>query len=102
MTDLNKYENENPNFAPYAVCVEVMFHHEYSAGGDRRGKNRRLSFENIRLYGRQQPSFVFAGHSKEANVSDITIKDFYYNGKKLCDGEYALWKNEYCENIVIK
>lgn len=101
-SDSHKYESANPDFAPDVIRVEVMFHHEYSAGGTRRGRNRDLTFENIRLYGRQKPSFSFMGHSKEANVSDVTVKDFYYNGKKLCDGEYTISANEYCENITIE
>ena len=101
-SDSHKYTNQNPDFAPDVIFCEVTFHHEYSAGGARRGKNRNITFENIHLYGRHRPTLRFAGYSKDAKTSDITVKDFYYNGKKIGDGDYGLVCNEFCENIVIK
>ena len=100
--DSHKYTNQNPDFAPDVIFCEVTFHQEYSAGGERRGKNRNIIFENIRLYGRHRPSFRFAGYNEDAKTSDISIKNFYYNEKKVSNIDYSMVCNKYSENIVIE
>ncbi len=101
-TDEHRYENIDPDFVPAMIRVEVMFHHEYSAGGGRRGKNREMRFENIRIYGRQTPRFVFRGYDAEHKTSDITVKKCYVNGKPLQPEGFVLKQNDFCENINIE
>jgi hypothetical protein len=57
-SDTHKYVNENPDHSPYLMGAVVKFHHEYSAGGNRRGKNRNITFENIYLHGRQKKNCI--------------------------------------------
>ncbi len=100
-TDSDKYENKDLEFSPVLINIEIMNHFEYSYGGEKRGINRNFLFKNISLFSRQQPFIRFAGYSDQYKCSNITIENFYHNGKKLID--FANKEiNEFCENIVIK
>ena len=99
--DSDVYCHNDPEYTPFTICVEVSFHEEYSGGGKRRGKNRRITFENIRLYDDRKPKFRFIGHSSESGVSDITVKDFYLGGRKLTFADVDVEQNEFCSNINI-
>ena len=101
-TDDYRYENIDPDYCPSMMRAEVSFHHEYSAGGNRRGKNRDVRFENIRIYGRQTPKFLFRGYDAEHKTSDVTIKKCYVNGKPLQPDGFVLRQNEFCENIRVE
>lgn len=101
-SDEDKYKNDNYENNPEVISVNVTFHEEYSAGGARRGKNRKILFENIKFYGRHRPKLAFAGYDEEHKTADITIKDFYVNGEPLKEAEYDLTVNEYCKNIEVK
>ncbi len=95
--DSDVYVNTNPDFAPRVISVETDYHHEYSAGGTRRGKTRNIIFENIRLYGRQKPVAHFKGWDEEHKTENIFIKNFYYNGT-LSD-ELEIGVGDFAENI---
>ena len=95
------YCNKNRDFAPPAICVQVKYHHEYSAGGTRRGKNHNILFENIRLYGRQKPAFAFCGYDEEYKTKDIEIRNFYWNDKRIDGEDYTMSTDEFCENIRV-
>jgi len=99
-TDAQIYENPDSDFAPSVINVGVSFHAEYSAGGQRRGKNRNMTFDNIRLYGRQKPTFAFKGYDSEHMTENITVTNFFVNDKPLEDYEYIA--NEFTKNIVIE
>lgn len=95
------YYNKNPEYTPPVICAQVKFHHEYSAGGTRRGKNHNILFENIRLYGRQKPAFSFSGYDEDYKTKDIEIRNFYWNDKPIGAGDYTMSADEFCENIRI-
>jgi len=99
--DMHQYENTDLNYNPYVICVEVCYHHEYSARGKRRGKNRNITFENIKLYSRHKPEFYFGGYDDVYCVSDITVKDFFLNDVPLKSSEIKIKQNEFCKNINI-
>ena len=101
-SDADTFFQQDPDFVPPIICAQVMYHHEYSAGGDRRGRNRRLAFENIALFGRQNVEFVFEGYRDDAECSDIVIRNFTVNGEPLRDGGYMLKTNEFCRNITVE
>ncbi len=82
-SDDHKYENTNPDYSPSTITAEVIFHYEYSAGGTRRGKNRNITFDNINFYGRHKPKFNFRGYDEEHLVSNVTISDFFANGRRV-------------------
>lgn len=101
--DEASYQQIDPDYAPAIMSAYVIFHPEYSAGGLRRGRNRKILFENIHIYGRQVPKFCFAGYSDQADTSDITIRNVYYNSKPLTkDDAYILEQNEFCKKISIE
>ena len=80
-----------------------LYHPEYSAGGERRGKNRRLFFKNIRLYARQNPCIIFGGYDDEHKCSEIRISEFFKNGEKVSElSENQLKIEDFCEDIVFE
>lgn len=98
--DDDTYRNHDPNFAPYLICAITEFHHEYSAGGTRRGTNRDITFKNIHYFGRQKPTFYFKGCDEEHKTKDVLIENLYWNGNlvtSLCDEQ--LIKDSFTENI---
>ena len=102
-SDDQVYISDDPDYVPALLSSIVKYHYEYSAGGDRRGKNYDILFEDIYITGRQKPKFLFGGHTKEYNSSNITMRNIYHNGKKLTSAdEYTLEVDETCENIVIE
>ncbi|MBR5308411.1 MAG: hypothetical protein IKU43_06545 [Clostridia bacterium] len=101
-SDSHKYEITDPDYSP-ALCSAVVQHHfEYSKGSTRLGKNRRITFENINLYGRQTPKLIFKGSDEEHKCSDITVKNIFQNGKKIEITDFYTEINEFTENIVIE
>lgn len=97
--DAHKYVNTNPDYTPFTIYVWVSYHHEYSAGGTRRGKNRDFVFENIRIFGNHKAKFYFHGYSDEYDVSNILIKDIYVNDKKIEESEAEITRGEFSKNI---
>ena len=94
------YENDCPGYTPPLICGEVIFHHEYSAGGTRRGVNRNLLFENIDIIGGGKPLIVFSGFSQEAGCHDITVRNITVDGKHLSSEEdFRLSVGAFCERI---
>lgn len=77
--DSEVYENTEPDYMPTVICAHVCFHHEYSAGGGRRGKNRNMTFSNIRVYGDHEPRAYFGGYDEEHKTENILIEDLYWN-----------------------
>lgn len=100
-----RYEDveRDPDYAPPLMCVEVLFHPEYSAGGNRRGRNRRILFEDISLSGWQQPKVFVKGIDEEHGCREITIRGLKWNGipvKELNEGQ--LHVGEGCREIVVE
>ena len=98
--DKEPYGEITPGFVPAVIRSDVQFHHEYSAGGTRRGINRDLLFEDIEVFGNVVPVFGFSGYSDEACCRDIEIRRVYVNGRLAEEpGEYALHIGDHCRNI---
>lgn len=98
--DSTLYCPTDPDYAPAVIVAQVVYHHEYSAGSTRMGKNRNLTFENIQLFGRQQVRFRFEGYDAEHMTSNVTVRGFTVNRKPL--QEYQLVQNEFCRNITVE
>ena len=101
-SDNHKYENSDPDYRPALCSSNVIHHFEYSKGSTKLGQNRKIRFENINLFGRQKPKFLFEGYDKDHKVSDVTVKNIFVNGEKMKCGEYDLKTNEFCESITIE
>lgn len=82
-SDDEVYENSDPDFMPYCISAIVEYHHEYSAGGARRGKNRNMRFENIHLLSPRAPRLRFKGYDEEHKTENITIKNLTHNGVRV-------------------
>jgi hypothetical protein len=105
--DTEKYDNSSDlNFAPETIGLEIAYSSAYSSiktEKGKRGKIRNFTFNNICLYGRQQPFLFFQGFDKEHLCENITIQNFYHNGKKLDDlSNFKLEVNKFQKNITIK
>ena len=98
--DSTPYCPTDPDYAPAVIVAQVVYHHEYSAGSTRQGKNRHLTFENIQLFGRQAVRFKFEGYDAEHLTSNVTVRGFTVNGEPL--REYQLLQNDFCRNIKIE
>lgn len=81
--DREIYINPNNGYTPATICVRTAYHHEYSAGGTRRGKTHDISFENIRVFGKHPPRMYFEGYDSEHKTENITIKNLYWNGEPV-------------------
>ena len=105
-SNIDKYESHDLDFAPETIGLEIAYSSAYSSIKDanrQRGKIRNFSYKNICLYGRQQPFLFFKGFDSEHQCENITIQNFYHNGKKLDDlSNFKLEVNEFQKNIVIK
>ena len=102
-SDSQVYENPDPEFRPPVICVEVRYHHEYSAGGKRRGKNRDIRFENIHLRSHRVPWLRFGGYDEVYKTENISIKNLTHNGVRVRDfSQTELLDRGFTENITIE
>ena len=101
--DSATYVNRDENYKPWLICVITSYHHEYSAGGTRRGKSHDITFENIHLYGKQVPSMYFEGFDEDHKTKDITVKNIYHNDKLVTEfSPENFVKKDFTENIIYK
>lgn len=101
--DGEEYDNSETEYSPNLISVVVEFHHEYSAGGNRRGINRDITFRNINLYGRHMPKLRFRGYSEDNQTKNIVIENLFWNGEKITTlPDTHFNKGEFTENIVIE
>ncbi len=101
--DSERYSDleHDPDYAPNLISVIVGFHHEYSGGGTRRGKNRRLTFKNIRLYGRQKLKIKINGYDDDHRSEDIRIEDLSKNGERITSLDQTVNAfNEFTGNVT--
>ena len=101
-SDGETYVNPNPDYCLTICSASVVHHFEYSKGSTSLGRSKRLTFEDIRIFGRQTPVFWFSGYDSEHTVSDVLIRNVYVNGQPMRKDGYSLSMNEFCENIIIK
>ena len=98
--DAERYVNTDTQYMPPTACAEVVYHHEYSVGGDRRGKNRDIRFESIHVLSDKLPRFFFQGYDEAHNTENILISNFYLNGKLIAELPESNWKiGEFAKNI---
>ena len=98
--DAEVYESLDPDYTPFATSLTVEFHHEYSAGGARRGKNRNYSFKNINIIGDKPLKMRFAGYDEAHKTENVTFENFFVNGKHVTgiDAENLVLR-DFVENV---
>jgi hypothetical protein len=100
--DADVFVNTDPSYKPYTISVTVEYHKEYSAGGARRGRNRDMTFENIRMYGERAPRLRFFGYDGEHRTENILISGLYHNDRRIDSAAETEWEEkEHTSNIRI-
>lgn len=67
-----------------------------------RGLIWNVSFKNIHVVGGLMPFSVFHGYDQVKNVSDITVKNLTYNGKKIRNLNDAKFRLQNTMNLKLK
>lgn len=101
--DNEKYVWDSSEYAPALICVTVEYHPEYSAGGEKRGINRNITFRNIRLFGRHEPGIFCKGYDDKHQTKDIVIDNIYWNDRLITEldgNRFTL--GEFTENIRLE
>lgn len=78
-------------YVPALAGAWVTYHPEYSFGGGKRGRNRKLRIENVTVTGVDRPRVEFFGYREDAKTSGVLLKNFRANGKRLMTEEDFLW-----------
>ena len=85
------------------IAVSVVFHHEYSAGGERRGRNRDMIFKNINLYSDSLPKMKFSGYDNTHKTEKILVSHFCLNGEPIASLPQSNWNiGEFAEDIRLE
>ena len=101
--DAERYINTDAQYMPITACAEVVYHHEYSAGGDRRGKNRDIRFESIHVLSDKLPRFFFQGYDEAHKTENVLISNFCLNGELIAQLPKINWKlGEFAKNIRLE
>ena len=97
------YENTDESYMPLTISANVVYHHEYSAGGGRRGKNRNITFKNIHLYSDKLPKMSFSGHDETHKTENVLIRNLYHNEKILTElPEDNMGIGEFTDNVHLE
>lgn len=85
------------------VSFNTEKHFEYSLikSEDKLGRISDVTVENVNVYAKQNPTFAFNGYSSKSGVKNITLKDFFWNDKKLSEEYFSAncRKNEHVSDI---
>lgn len=81
--DMKYADRKNGRHQGALLAVAVQYHPEYSSGGTRRGRNRRILFKDIRVTGDALPVSYFVGCDANHRTSDITVDGVYLNGRRV-------------------
>ena len=81
--DMEYADRANGRHQGTLLASAVQYHPEYSSGGTRRGRNRRILFKDIRVTGEALPPSYFVGCDADHRNSDITVDGIYLNGRRV-------------------
>lgn len=102
--DCDVYINRIPDYSPSFFEACVVFHHEYSAGGVRRGKNRNITVKNIHIAaGRHTPKLALCGYDSEYKTENVFVSEIHVNGKQVEKAEdLDITLGEFIENVFFE
>ena len=99
--DGEAFDETNTDYVVDLVNIAVAYHPEYSAGGNRRGKNHDILVENVNVYGWQDFRCSFLGYDEEHKTKNVVVKNLFRNDKRMETTEEFEWKpKEFTENII--
>ena len=88
------------DYLPDLLGVHVIYIEEYSGEGAKRGKNRFITFKNIRVTAPRMPSSHFRGYDTDSGCENISIEGLWLNGERItCEEDANIKKNEFCSGI---
>ncbi len=67
-----------------------------------RGKISDITFKDIQVVGGLLPFSVFHGFDQEKNVSNVTIENLTYMGRKISDEKTAKVRKQNATNLIVK
>ena len=84
----------------YLVWFSVQKHFEYSfiKSEEELGYISDITVENVNIFAKQNPTFMFWGQNPKSCVKNITLKNIYWNGEELSES-YFLKHCEKNENV---
>ena len=102
-TDADQYDDTPTDYMPRTIGVSVVWHPEYSAGGERRGRNRDMTFRNVHLYADRPPIVSMRGYDEAHKTENITVEGLYWNDQAVTSLEGECWNmGDFTDNIVLK
>ena len=97
------YVNHDLTYIPQTIWVHVTFHHQYSAGGTHRGRNRNMVFKNIHVFSDKMPRVRMAGYDEEHKTENILISNLCLNGEPLSELPEKNWEiGDFTDNIRLE
>lgn len=102
--DEEQYRNGNLSYVPPLFSSSVIFHHEYSAGGTRRGKNRNLTVRKIYLTSSgHEAKFEFSGYNEEHAVENVSVSEIYVDGRRISSaGELEITSGDFVRGLTFE
>ena len=76
---------EFEGYLPPLFCAQVIFHHEYSAGGKERGRIDGITLSGIRVTAPRMPALRVRGYDADHMVRGLQIRDISLNGARITD-----------------
>lgn len=101
ITEEDSFEDVSESgYMPDLMGVHVIYIEEYSGNGTKRGKNRFITFKNIRVTAPKMPGSHFRGFDADSRSENITVDGLWLNGERITDRRDArLEANEFCGEI---
>lgn len=101
-SDDEKYVNELVDADPDILCVEVLYHEEYSKGTPERGRNKNITFEKINILGDRKPKGRFSGFDPDHKTENVRISNLTVNGVPVRDiSETRLVVEDHTEGVTL-
>lgn len=103
-SDGEVYENPSPAYQPDIISVSTLYHPEYSRGsGERRGRCRDITFENIRILGDRLPRVRCAGYDEAHRTERIRIRGLYLGDTPLTSLPAGKWAiGDHCAEVTLE
>ena len=101
-SDGEEYSPKDKPYSPALIGIGVFHHFEYSVG-DKFGEVCGVTYENINVFNAtEKPKITVNGADEDHKVSNVTLKNFIVNGRKINSLSEFETKIEYGEDVILK